>query len=195
MIRSMGSVTGAQLLERTGEMAVLARAVRSARDGIGGVVLIEGAAGIGKSSLLQEGAREAERCGLRVLRGRGDELVVESSFAAVRELFWERVREIGVDALDGAARLALPVFATEPGISGDRDRASAVLHGLYWLTADFADDGPLVLVVDDVQWLDAASARFVDYLIRRIEGLPVLLVAALRTGEPVGRGEHGAAWA
>jgi hypothetical protein len=99
MIRSMGSVTGAQLLERTGEMAVLARAVRSARDGIGGVVLIEGAAGIGKSSLLQEGAREAERCGLRVLRGRGDELVVESSFAAVRELFWERVREIGVDAL------------------------------------------------------------------------------------------------
>ena len=130
-----------------------------------------------------------------MLRGRGDELVMESSFAAVRELFWERVRANGIDALDGAARLARPVFAAELGIGGDRDRASAVLHGLYWLTADLADDGPLVMVVDDVQWLDAASARFLAYLTRRIEALPVLLVAALRTGESVGPGEQAAAWA
>jgi DNA-binding CsgD family transcriptional regulator len=159
------------------------------------VVLVEGAAGIGKSSLLEESVREAERLGLRVLRGRGDELVMESSFAAVRELLWEPVRAIGINALDGAARLARPVFAAEPGIGGDRDRVSAVLHGLYWLCADLADDGPLVMVVDDVQWLDAASARFLAYLTRRIEALPVLLVAALRTGESAGRGGHAATWA
>ncbi len=188
----MGSVAGGQLLERSREIAALVGAVQAARDGIGGAVLIEGAAGIGKSSLLEESARDAERLGLRVLRGRGDELVMESSFAAVRELFWERVRAIGIDGLDGAARLARPVFAAELGVGGDRDRASGVLHGLYWLTADLADEGPLVIVVDDVQWLDAASARFLAYLTRRIEALPVLLITALRTGESDGRGERAA---
>jgi DNA-binding CsgD family transcriptional regulator len=191
----MGSVTGGKLLERSGEIAVLTAALRAAGDGVGGAVLIEGAAGIGKSSLLEESVREAERFGMRVLRGRGDELVMESSFAAVRELFWERVRAIGLGTLDGAARLARPVFAAELGIGDDRDRVSAVLHGLYWLTADLADEGPLVMVVDDVQWLDAASARFLDYLIRRIDALPVLLVAALRIGEPAGRGVQAAMWA
>ena len=44
-----------------------------------------------------------------------DELVMESSFAAVRELFWERVRAIGLGTLDGAARLARPVFAVSSG--------------------------------------------------------------------------------
>ena len=61
MILTMGSVTGGQLLERDAEIAVLAGAVRAACAGIGGVVLIEGAAGIGKSSLLEESVREAER--------------------------------------------------------------------------------------------------------------------------------------
>ena len=194
MIRAMAPVPGGELLERSGEIAVLARAVRAAGDGVGGAVLIEGPAGIGKSSLLEESVREAERAGLRVLRGRGDELVMDSSFAAVRELFWRRVRAIGLDTLDGAARLAGPVFSAELGAGDGRDRTSAVLHGLYWLTADLADEGPLVMVVDDAQWLDAASARFLAYLIPRIEALPVLLVAALRTGEPPGREVAAAAW-
>jgi len=59
-------------------------------------------------------------------------------------------------------------------------------HGLYWLTVNLADRAPLVLAVDDVHWADEASLRFGGYLARRLDGLPVLLVLAARTGEPGG---------
>ncbi len=52
------------------------------------------------------------------------------------------------------------------------------------MTANLAADGPLCLVVDDVQWCDRASLRYLAYLERRLEGLPVLVVAAARVGEP-----------
>jgi DNA-binding CsgD family transcriptional regulator len=117
-----------------------------------------------------------------VLRGRGDQLVVGSSFAAVRELLWAEVQRPS-DLVQGAARLAAPVFEAELGEAADRDRVGAVLHGLYWLVAGLAERERLLLVVDDAHWLDPASARFVVYLARRIESLPALLVVGLRIGE------------
>jgi DNA-binding CsgD family transcriptional regulator len=183
------------LLERDAEQQALADGVRRAGEGDGGLVLVEGPAGIGKSSLLDACVVEAERAGLGVLRVRGDELVMESSFAAVRELFWAEVRAIGVGQLEGASALASPVFAAEPWDGSDRDRVSSVLYGLYWLTADLTARRPLAIVVDDAQWLDAASARFLEYLARRIDELPVTLMVALRAGEPSGRAELGVALA
>ena len=55
-----------------------------------------------------------------------------------------------------------------------------MLHGLYWLVSDAARETPIALLVDDAQWLDPASSRFLLYLARRIDSLPVLLVIALR---------------
>ena len=124
----------------------------------------------------------AER-GAQVLRGRGDELVMESSFSAVREMLWGEVRRDGSILEEGAARLAAPVFEAEMAGDTDRDRAGAVLHGLYWLMAGLAAKGPAVLLLDDAHWLNPASARFVVYLGRRVESLPVPLVVALRVGE------------
>ena len=66
------------------------------------------------------------------------------------------------------------------------DTAFAALHGLYWLTVNLADDGPLVLAVDDAHWADPSSMQFLGYLARRIEGLPVLLLAAARPADPDG---------
>ena len=57
------------------------------------------------------------------------------------------------------------------------------LHGLYWLTSNLAARAPVVIAVDDVQWCDAGSLRFLGYLARRLEGLPLLVVATWRTGE------------
>ena len=64
-----------------------------------------------------------------------------------------------------------------------------MLHGLYWLVANLADRRPLLLILDDAHWIDPASARFLLYLARRIESLPVCLLAAARPGEgadPIG---------
>jgi DNA-binding CsgD family transcriptional regulator len=66
------------------------------------------------------------------------------------------------------------------------DAAFGALHGLYWLTANLADRGPLVLAVDDAHWADPPSLRFLGYLSRRLEGLPVLLIAAGRASDPEG---------
>ena len=188
-VSGVSGVSG-QLLERGEELGTLSRLLDAARDGRGGLVLLEGPAGIGKSSVLHACGKEAEDRGVVVLQAQGDELVVQSSFAAVRELFW---REAGVrtTAFDGAARLARPVFQAEADSSADRDRTAAVLHGLYWLTADLADRGPLALLIDDAQWLDVASARFLVYLARRIGTLAVLVVVGLRRGETADGGDLG----
>ena len=60
----------------------------------------------------------------------------------------------------------------------------SLLHGLHWLCANLAVTQPLLLAVDDVQWSDENSLRFLTYLGGRVEDLPVLVVATLRTGEP-----------
>ena len=62
------------------------------------------------------------------------------------------------------------------------DGEVARLHGLYWLTADVARK-PTVVIVDDAQWCDLESLRFLGYLQRRLDDLPVLLVLGVRTGE------------
>jgi DNA-binding CsgD family transcriptional regulator/tetratricopeptide (TPR) repeat protein len=61
---------------------------------------------------------------------------------------------------------------------------SVSLHGLYWLAANLAAERQLVLVVDDAQWSDPASLRWLLYLARRIAGLPITVLAGIRTGEP-----------
>ena len=105
------------LLERDEELDALKCLLDVARAGRGCVVLVEGPAGIGKTCLLAPCADAAERRGMAVLRVRGDELVMESSFAAVRELLWPEVHAVGGNALDGAARWAAPVFEGDP-VSG-----------------------------------------------------------------------------
>ena len=64
------------------------------------------------------------------------------------------------------------------------DPAFAAQHGLHWLAVNIAADGPVALVVDDLQWSDLASLRWLVYLARRIEDVPLLVLAAWRTGEP-----------
>src|SRR5258707_5745279 len=61
----------------------------------------------------------------------------------------------------------------------------SVLHGLYWLAASIAQRAPLLLAVDDLHWADQPSLRFTAHLARRLEGLAVLLVLAVREPRPV----------
>ena len=76
-----------------------------------------------------------------------------------------------------AAALAGP--ALSHGAPGEED-AFSVLHGLYWLTVDVTQRAPLLLAVDDLHWADQPSLNFIAHLVRRLDGLPLLLVLTVR---------------
>jgi len=180
------------LLEREAEIAAADEAIAHARGGIGGVLVIEGPAGIGKTAVLDEARHRAERQGARVALARGGTLEREIAHGVVRQLLEPPVRAATrsrrAALLTGAAALAAPVVLSEgPAVSlpegAATDQRAPVIHGLYWLTANLAAEAPLLLAVDDAQWSDAASLRFLLYLARRLDGLPIVLLVAARTGE------------
>ena len=175
------------LLERESELKTLASQVERVAAGEGGLVVIRGAAGIGKTSLLKEMRVVAEGHGMNVLSARAAELERDFPFGLARQLFDRPVLSSGRQAelLMGAAALARPVL--EVSLAAEDTPAAAVqgvLHGLYWLTANLAVEQPLLLAIDDVQWSDPSSLRFLGYLARRVEELPVLVAMTQRTGEP-----------
>ncbi len=175
---------GGQLLERQQELAAIDDALRAARAGEGAVVLVEGPPGIGKTELLTTAATRARQRRMRVLVARGGELELSMPYGVVRQLF-EAVVARADDAtrdrlLAGAATHAETVVDPRAEPRATVVEPSTVLHGLYWLTANIADDRPLLLVIDDLHWSDAASASWLVYLARRTEGLPLALVLGAR---------------
>ncbi|RKQ87629.1 putative ATPase [Solirubrobacter pauli] len=169
------------LVERDREVHVLDNLLAEATLGEGRAVLIEGPPGIGKSRLLAEFRRRATGEGATVLNARAGELEREFPFGVVRQLFEGVVTDPSV--LTGAAAAAGVVFASpENGVPAG-DASFAALHGLYWLTLNLAAEHPLLLEVDDLHWCDRPSLRFLAYLVRRLEGQPVLVTASVRTGD------------
>jgi DNA-binding CsgD family transcriptional regulator len=178
---------GTGLLERDRELAAVARALGGALAGAGRVLLVEGEAGAGKTALLASGATEARAAGLQVLSARAGVLERTVGLGIARELLettvmraTEAEREL---LLAGAAALAAPLLGVAAAVPGLTDPAQA-RHGLYWLVANLAERRPLVIVLDDAQWCDAASLDWLLYLARRIERLPVAVLVAVRAGEP-----------
>ena len=191
----MGAVEGARpdhgpprLLERERELDQLDRAVANTLAGEPGLVLVEGPAGIGKSRLVADGRRLAATRGLVVLSARGSELEREFPFGVVRQLFEPRLADPTERerSLSGAAAAAAGIFdfSREGDDEAAGESALAALHALYWLTVNLSSKAPLLLAVDDLHWCDRTSLRFLGYLTRRLEGLPILLVASLRPAEP-----------
>ena len=178
--------TASSLLERDEELRSLDRLLQAAAHHEAGLALIEGQAGIGKSALLAELRSRAPGEGLRVLAARGGELEQEFAFGVVRQLF-EPLLTDPAEAdrlLGGAAAAARAVFDPTAATSEDEGGAFSALHGLYWLTLNIAEDRPLLLSIDDLHWVDSASLQFIAYLVRRLEGQPVLVASTLRSAEP-----------
>jgi DNA-binding CsgD family transcriptional regulator len=178
------------LLERDRELGVIRDGLAKARGGDGRSVLVEGPSGIGKSALLLAARTQARDAGFRVLSAAGGELETDFPYGMVRQLFEPELASEpeGENLLAGAAALARPVLAVRKA-SRSREGDSyglEALHGLYWLTVNLAAASPVFLAVDDVHWCDGPSLRFLLYLRRRLEGLPLLLLLAVRPGEPGG---------
>ena len=185
----------AALLEREHELERVRAALRSAGRRAGTALVIEGAAGMGKTRLLEEARARASDLGLRVLAARATELEQGFPFGVVRQLFERPLLEADTGERDrwlaGAAALAADVLtgaptapvAPAPGPAAG-DPGYAWQHGLYWLTSNLAADSPLALVIDDLQWCDAPSARALAFIARRLEEQPLALILATRPLDP-----------
>jgi DNA-binding CsgD family transcriptional regulator len=159
------------------------------RRGSGRLFVVEGPAGIGKTSVLAEARSRALETGMEVLHARASELERAFSYGIVRQLFEPLIRRADDDArerlFDGAAMHALPLFDPRyvVGVKASENETFAVTHGLYWLALNVAEARPLVLAIDDLHWADAASLRWLSYLVRRLEGVPVCALVTERAGE------------
>lgn len=176
-----------RLLERASELALLEQAITAAVEGNPGVVLIEGAAGIGKTALLAAARHRGQGAGLRVLAAQGGELERELGSGIVRQLFEPLL--FRANAAERAELLARPATALTGlfGLDGAQPDPGAdeygTQNGLYWLCARIAERAPLMIAIDDLHWSDATSLRWLAYLMRRLQDLPILLVIARRTDE------------
>jgi DNA-binding CsgD family transcriptional regulator len=185
---------GQALLERDAALARIDQRLRDAIAGAGSLLVLEGPAGIGKTRLVAVAGRHGRELGLKTLSARGSELEQEFAYGLVRQLFEaplvaaspsERAKLL-TGAAGHAARLFGVAAAQDDAADALLDPSFAILHGLYWLSANLGRRTPLLLCADDIHWADQASLRFLHYLGRRLQELPIVVVAAARTAEPAG---------
>ncbi|WP_425470989.1 ATP-binding protein [Streptomyces armeniacus] len=170
------------------------------------VLVLAGDAGTGKTALLDAAVRRARTRGVRVLRAEGSEPEARLAFSGLHQLLrpvldgLERLPDRQRAALSGAFGLETtrnPDPGTDPAPGPDTGAQAGapdrMLTGLAVLTllSDLGERGPLLLVLDDAQWLDRASLDALAFAARRLDAEPVTLLAGVRAGEPLpGFGAH-----
>src|SRR4051794_30837562 len=157
MTRYVAGAGAERLLEREREMAALEAELASARSGTGRLILLEGPAGIGKTTLLRAFAERGRSAGGQGLTARGGAPERGLAWGTVRGLFSPVLERAAVDErrelLAGAAGLAQAPLGRGSMEELGPDLISSALHGLYWLTANVAERAPLMVIVDDAHWV------------------------------------------
>ncbi|MFI8931860.1 AAA family ATPase [Streptomyces sp. NPDC053474] len=170
-----------ELYGRDQERAVVDGLLDGARKQRGGVLVVRGEAGIGKTALLDHAAERATD--LRVLRGLGIESESELAFAGLHLLLGAHADRL--DALPApqarALRAAFGLDVDTQGAAADRFLVGLAVLSLL---GEIAEERPLAVLVDDAQWLDQASAEALLFAARRLGSDPVALVFAVRDGHP-----------
>ena len=182
---------GRVLLERDAALARIDQRLRAPIAGGGSLLLLEGPAGIGKTRLVLAAGRHGRELGLATLSARGSELERDFAYGLVRQLFEAPLVAASpperAELLAGAAGRAAALFGVrapdDDAADALLDPSFAILHGLYWLCANLARRSPVLLCVDDAHWADQASLRFLNYLGRRLEELPIAVIAAARPAQ------------
>ncbi|MFF8035547.1 MULTISPECIES: ATP-binding protein [unclassified Streptomyces] len=175
------------LVGRSAHLGTLSARAAAARAGQPQMVVLDGPAGVGKTSLLRTALDPGGPCdGMTVLYGACRAVDSGIGYSGVRALFGPlnltARRGRSASLLRGGARHALPALAPDPaGADSTPGATFPVLNGLYWLAANLMADRPLVLALDDAHWCDERSLRWLDFLLRRADGMPLLVVLARRT--------------
>jgi DNA-binding CsgD family transcriptional regulator len=190
------SDTGVALLEREHELLALRDGLDRARRGDGALLLVEGPPGVGKTELVREARATAGRAQLMTLEAKGSELERPFAFGIVRQLLEPVIgKPSGHDDLfTGAAAPAARLFETGEGGASRSDADFDALYSLYWLIVNLCDRASVLVSVDDCQWSDLDSLRFLSYLGGRIEGLRVAVLLAGRAPDQTAA-ETASLWA
>lgn len=166
------------LVGRDREQQVFDRLLDEARAGRAAVLAVVGEAGVGKSALLAYA--DARAAGMNVLRARGVQSEAHIPFAGLFELLrpalghLDRVAQPQREALEGA-------LALRPARARDRFAIGAATLSLL---AAYTEAAPLLVLADDVQWLDGSSANALLFACRRLVADPIAVVLSVRHGEP-----------
>ena len=168
------------LIGRDHELRVLGELIDQAA-GNGAAIVVVGDPGVGKSSLLQAAAEHGRAAGHLVLATTGVEAEAHLPFAGLHQLLRPLLRD--VDQLPATQREAL---STAFGASeGPAPEPFMIALATLNLLADAAAEHPVLMVVDDVQWLDTPSQDALTFLARRVTGDPVVMIGIVRRGHDV----------
>jgi DNA-binding CsgD family transcriptional regulator len=170
----MAPTIASGFLDRTGERETLDRLLAHVREGQSAVLVMRGEAGIGKTALLRYAADHAP--GFRVVQVNGAEAEMELPFAGIHQLCGPVLDQLDTlpkpqgDALNVALGLA----------SGDVPERFLVGLAALGLLSAAAEERPLLCLVEDAQWLDAASGMILGFIARRLLAESVAMVVAVR---------------
>jgi predicted ATPase len=153
-------------------------------------IVLEGEAGIGKTALLHAGVADAEARGMRLLSARPAEAETGLSYAALGDLLAPVVDEVTEDVRP-PQRHALDVALLRASPDAGPVDAHAVGAAALAVLQAAARRAPLLLSIDDIQWLDPASAAAIRFALRRLGDDRVVLLATRRVGRAVERFEVG----
>ncbi len=165
------------LLGRACERQEIGQALARARSGSSATLALAGEPGIGKTALLDYAVREA--AGMRLLRARGIESEAQIPFGSLLELIRPALPLLGKIPEPQAAAME-SALALRPGTGQERFAIGAATLSLL---AAYAEDAPLVVVIDDAHWLDGSSAQALLFAVRRLVADPIAVLIAVREGE------------
>ncbi len=200
-----GSPERTPFVGRVAELATLSSALERARAGSGGMLLIGGEPGIGKTRLAEEAVAEAAAAGMSVFVGHSYEIVGAAPYVAVVEVLEAAlatapsaeafVADVLGDAAPEIARLLpqlrrrFPHLPAPLELPPEQERLY-LFRCLTDILARLAVNRPALLIFDDLQWADDATLLFVEHLAPRLAGMPLLVVATYRdtdVGRPLAR--------
>src|SRR5581483_5503786 len=152
----------------------------AAGDGPGGLLLLVGEPGIGKTRLLEEAGAHLEERGGVAAAGRAYDVEIGRPYGA----WMDALRSVPLPPLPDAVRRDLAPLL--PELSAERidlDNAGRLYDAVAALLTQLAERGPVVVLLDDVHWLDEPSAALLHFAVRRLAGRDVAFVATARSGE------------
>jgi DNA-binding NarL/FixJ family response regulator len=181
-VRCSPLVQGGAVFGRDGELAAVERFLEGVSSGPSALVL-KGSAGIGKTTLWQAATQRAAARRFTILACRAAESEAKLALAALADLLAE-LRDDLLVRLPAPQRRALEVALLRRDAHGPPRDPRALATAVRSVLVELAGRAPLLVAVDDLQWLDAPSARMLDFAVRRLGTAPVGILATSRAGDP-----------